>query len=286
MASIKVIEANNARHLWGTVSGAIDAVGFAALTTFGPDTVTVGGKLQKPAWAQGIDAILIGAASDAVAAAGSITGIRLRDGIEPSAQYIAAHCISTQTTVAHHYSTAVQALNPMLKAIAALGIDGTPGATDLGSSDMTCSVRWSGSPPPAKLQWTAAQIGSTAATDLLTDAPIAFGGDVTFPMNVPDKAMGIRATGFGNASDCAAAGAEVGQYRLQGTGLLDNPQDLGGLGIGGEAAATSATSQLFYYQDDWLGVNINSQIALRAGMTGVDTGGQTRGIGVAYQLSA
>jgi hypothetical protein len=285
MASIKVIEAANARHLWSTVSGPIDAVGFANLTTFGPDIVTVGGKMQKPSWAQGIDAVLIGSASDAVAAAGSITGVRLRDGVEPSAQYLAGSCISTQTTVAHHYSTAVQALNPMLKATGAIGVDGTPGATDLGSADMTFSARWSSSLPPAKLYWLAAQVSSTAATDLLTDSPIAFGGDTTFPLNVPDTAAGIRATGFGEASDCAAPGMEVGQYRLTGTGLIDNPQDLGGLGIGGEAAATSATSQPFYYQDDWLGVNKGSQIALRAGFTGTDTGTQTRGIAIAFQMA-
>ena len=285
MPSVSIIEASNSRHLWGTVSGPIDAVGFANLTTFGPDTVTVGGKLQKPQWGQGIDGLLIGSASDAVAAAGSITGARFRDGIEPSAQYFAGQCISTQTTVAHHFATAVQKLNPMLKAIGPVGIDGTPGATDLGSADMTVSVRWSSSPPPAKLYWLAAQASSTAATDLLSDALTAFGGDTTFPMNVPDDAVGIRATGFGEASDCAAAGMEVAQFRFAGTGLMDNPQDLGGLGIGGEAAATSATSQPFYYQDDWLGVNKGSQIALRAGFTGTDTGTQTRGMALAYQLS-
>ena len=54
MVSIKDIAATNSRHVWATVSGPIDAVGVAALTTFGPDTVTVGGKVQKPAWAQSI----------------------------------------------------------------------------------------------------------------------------------------------------------------------------------------------------------------------------------------
>lgn len=285
MASIKLIEATAARHLWGTVSGAIDAVGFATLTTFGPDTVTVGGKLQKPAWAQSIDGLLIGSIADAVAAAGSITGARFRDGVDPSAQYIAGSCISTQTTVAHHYSTAVQSLNPMLKTKGPVGIDGTPGATDLGSADMTVSVRWSSMTPAQRLYWLAAQISSTAATDLLSDAPVAFGGDTTFPHNTPDDAVGIRVTGFGEASDLAAAGMEVGQFRFQGVGLIDNPQDLAGLGIGGEAAATSATSQLFHYQDDSIGINKNSQIALRAGYTGTDTGTQTRGLALAYQLS-
>lgn len=285
MASVRIIEATNSRHLWATVSGPIDAVGFANLTTFGPDTMTVGGKVQKPSWAQSVSALIIGSASDAVAAAGSITGIRARDGVEPSAQYIMAQCISTQTTVAHHFATGVQSLNPMWKSIGPIGIDGTPGATDLGSADMTASIRWDAASVPAKLYWLAAQVSSTAATDLLSDAPTAFGGDVTFPMNVPDDAAGIRALGIGEASDCAAAGMEVGQYRLTGAGLVDNPQDLGGLGIGGEAAATSATSQVAPYWDDWIATNKGSQIALRAGFTGTDTGTQTRGIGLAYQMT-
>jgi len=60
MVSIKDIAATNSRHVWATVSGPIDAVGVAALTTFGPDTVTVGGKVQKPAWAQSISGLIIG----------------------------------------------------------------------------------------------------------------------------------------------------------------------------------------------------------------------------------
>ena len=286
MVSIKDIAATNSRHVWATVSGPIDAVGVAALTTFGPDTVTVGGKVQKPAWAQSISGLIIGAASDAVAAAGSITGCRLRDGIEPSAQYFCGQAISTQTTVAHHYSTTNQELNPMLKAIGPVGVDGTPGVTDLGSADMTVSLRWDAAPTPAKLYWLAAQVSSTAATDLLTDAPIAFGGDTTFPMNVPDTASGIRALGGAMASDCAAAGMNVGQYRLQGNGLIDSPQDFAGSGIGGEAAATSATSQKFPYFDEWLGVNKGSQLAWRAGYTGTDTGTETLGVALVFQLSS
>lgn len=285
MPSVRNIEPGDANSIWQTVSGNINATGWTNATTFGADTVTTGGKLQRPGSMQSIDALLAQGVSDGSAAAGGAVGHRLRDGVTPSAQYILSTLISAQTTTGDGYMAPMQELNPMLKAIGNLGIDSTPGPTDLGNGTATVSVRWSPRAVSSKLYWLAASISTTEATDLLGQSLVAIGGDTTFPYTVQEEAQGVRAIGYGHSSDFGAGGSSIMQFRLGGTGLVNNPQDFGGTGVGGEMAASSQDARNLPYRDEWLGVNKASQITLRAGYTGVDSGTEILAAGIAIQVS-
>lgn len=282
MAGITVIEPN-AEGQWITVSGNIDATGWTAQTIFGSRTVTEGGAIKKPGSAGKIDGYLGCQISDAVAAAGGVTATKLSSGVQPGPQYIMNNIIATQTTVAHHFMTLPRLLNPSIKVDGNVIVECTPGATDLGSGDSTVSLRFAPGAPSANLRWRGAEIVDASATDLLDVAPVALGGDTTFPWSVPATCKGIRGLGIGTASDLAAgAGMIVGQYRFQGDGLK-KVQDLGGVGIGGEAAATSTAAGVFPYWDDVIGVNPGSAIDLLAGYTGTDIGTQTHGMALVSQ---
>jgi len=267
---------------WVTVHGNIDATGWTGQTAFGPRTVTEGGAI-KIGGGKSIDGFIGTDISDAVSAAGGVTARKLSTGVQPGPQYILVNCISHQTTVAHHFTTPPQILNPQMTLSGNFVSEASPGATDLGSGDSTSSYRLSPN-PGANLFWRAAEGLTTDATDLLAFPLTALGGDITFPWNVPNACKGLVGMGIGKASDAAGAGMTVGEYRMQGQGLKLNPQDFGGIGVGGEAAATSSAATIAAYWDDMLGVVPGSAIDLITGYTGTDEGSQTLAMAIVAQL--
>jgi hypothetical protein len=279
---VRDIAATFSRHLWATVSGACTTANvWSGLTTFGPDTVTTGGKLPKPLWANSISGLISTMVHDHSGAGGGISGLRLR-GLPPDNQYLMSHVWGGQTTVSVGSVAPALLLSPSLKAVGDVGIDATPGVTASGVGTAIASIRWDAAEPTTKLQWRAAVADTTVATDLLSTPLVAYGGDTTFPLAVPGA--GIRALGIAQTSDAAAAGQTIGQFSLQGAGIKDNPQNLGGMGIGSEGGATSGFSGVVPYWDDWIDTNPGSQINLKAGYTGADSGTESLGIAVAFQL--
>jgi len=228
-------------------------------------------------------------------AAGSITAVRFNKGLfGGSAQYMLGPTFSGQTTSAEGTSVPAQLIKldnglPFLRPVGnRLQIGGAAVPTDPGQISIVVSVRFTSAPAPKPLWFQAAAAGTTAATDLLSTALTGIGGDTTFPVSVPSmpRAEGIRYIQTGFASDQAAAGDSVGEFRLQGKGLEYTPQDFGSTGAGSESgAATGIAAALCDGWDDWLGVNNGDLIAAVYGYTGVDSGGESGAIALGFQLS-
>ena len=283
--SVREIEANGARHQWVSVAGNINATGWTGQLTFGARTVTVGAAVQVPAWAKSIDGAVLCSIADGAAAVGTVSARKFVTGLGNTPQYILDNCISQQTTTGDSYSGDVMTLAPNLKVSGPIQVQATPGVNDAGSGTAITSLRFSDAAARGNgFYWLAASAGTTAATDTLSDALTALGGDTIFPFTVPPATAGVRALQFGLASDMAATGSSIGQFRFEGQGFKDNPHDLSGNSVGGEGAASSEDSRLATIIDDWLGVNAGSQIDLLAGYTGVDTGGETLAMGLAFQM--
>jgi hypothetical protein len=281
--SVKFIAARAGRHAWATVVGAIDALGWSNLTTFGPRTMTQGGALQPPDWAVAIDGMIHGDASDGAVATGGITARKLATGIDPLPQWMLCTKFAQQTTSGESALAPPLEMNPMLKVIGAIQIQGSPGAVDLGSADAQTSFRFSDQAYPQRLRWLAATIVETDATDLLAIAPTSVGGDVVFPFTVTKAYAGIRAAGVDQTSDLAVAGGTIGQARLEGSALIDNNQDLGGGGVVGEAAATSMDADSFHFWDESIGLQ-PGQLDWLVGYTGTDSGTEVNGAELALQM--
>lgn len=280
---------------WVSMAGqATASTGFTDFTAYGPDTIAQGGGAPIPDWARGIDIVKISAMSNYATAAGAIAGVRFNKGLYGGgAQYLLGPNFSGQTTSAEGTSVPAQIIKldtgiPFLRPAGnRLQIGGTCAPTDPGQISMVVSVRFTPESCANPLWFQAAAASTTAATDLLSTAMTAIGGDTTFPVSVPrsPKALGIRyiQTAFG--TDQAAAGDSVGEIRLQGKGLEYTPQDFGSTGAGTEsAAATGVAAALTDSWDDWLGVNPGDLIAAVFGYTGTDSGTECAGVGLGFML--
>lgn len=280
---------------WVSMAGqATTSTGFTDFTAFGPDTIAQGGGAPIPGWAQGIDLVKISAMSNYATAAGSVAGVRFNKGLfGGSAQYLLGPAFSGQTTSAEGASVQAQIVKldtgaPFLRPTGnRLQIGGTCAPTDPGQISMVVSVRFTPEPCANPLWFQAAAASTTAATDLLSTALTAIGGDTTFPVSVPRSpaALGIRyiQTAFG--TDQAAAGDSVGELRLQGKGLEYTPQDLGIGGAGSESgAATGVAAALSDAWDDWLGVSQGDLIAAVFGYTGTDSGTECAALSLGFML--
>lgn len=284
MASVTVIPYSSEEHEWVAVSGAVDAAAaFAALTTFGPDTVTQGGALDQPGFAASIDGLITTMVHSHSSTTGGIAAAKLGTGVEPADQYFLGSTWGGQTTVSVSASVPGVVLNPMVKATGSVKVFGSAGVADPGNGDMSVAFRWSASKLAAKLQWRAAEVDSTAATDTLSDAATAIGGDTTYPFNVPSKCAGVRALGVAMSSDSAAAGNAIGQFRFKGNGLVRHA-DISAQGHGGEGGATSGFAGIPNIWDDWLQVRTGSPVSLVGGYTGTDVGAEELGFQMAYEL--
>lgn len=284
MAIDDILPTNN-EHQWFTVSGAINAVGFTDLTTFGANTVTTGGKLSQAGYTQ-IDGMINQSISDGGAAAGSITGRRILEGATYGPHFFLDQIVGTQTTTGDGMLATPSFLSPGLDISGDIRISGTPGVTDLGNGTATTSIRLSTGKPQTSLLWLCAEASSTASTDTLSDALTAFGGTTLFPYTVDiDNWEGIRAVTVAHTSDLGAGASTIGQFRFQGQGLDCAPpgHDLAGTGVGGEVAASSVDSRSVRYWDDWWRVR-KGTISLLAGYTGTDSGTQSLAMGFAVQL--
>lgn len=286
---------SNVDRVWVSMAGQATATTtFTDFTNFGPDTIAQGGGAPIPSWAKGIDMVKISAMSNYATAGGSVAGVRFNKGLwGGGAQYMLGPAFSGQTTSAEGSSVQPQNIQmdtraPFLKPLGnRLQIGGTCAAVDPGQISIVVSVRFCADAPSNPLWFQAGAASTTAATDLLSTAITAIGGDTTLPVSVPGTAMGIRYLQTAFATDQAAAGDSVGELRLSGKGLAFTPQDLGIGGAGTEsAAATGVSANVSDGWDEWLGVSPGDLIAATFGYTGTDSGTEVGAVNLGFQLSS